>query len=320
MKTLNASSPLALADFAATVLRKVPEASVVAIGMKGKALGPVMRVDDVAPAEYLGTYMAKYLQKAGYDRAVLIGYGPEDRAPRWFEVEAAMADHGVPLAALVAVDGKTCTDLTTGQSEPYAPGTSDLGLSLAVEGGAPVPHPTATPEDTAALAPLIAEARERLGDFPTDIRALGRAMSRLLRDRSDREAAAVVLATLDHPDAEYLHAAMVAVTAPQRTETVDFLTGTFPHGLSWKATEEAEAVLNAAVAMGPREAAAGALAVLAYVAWLRGQGAQADERLNLASACTPGHAHVRAVFTTTTGTPVAFVARDRVHAWRPVEG
>ena len=33
------------------------------------------------------------------------------------------------------------------------------------------------------------------------------------------------------------------------------------------------------VAMGPREAAAGALAVLAYVSWLRGQGTQADERL-----------------------------------------
>ncbi|MDK6499347.1 hypothetical protein QP341_26120, partial [Escherichia coli] len=91
--------------------------------------------------------------------------------------------------------------------------------------------PTAEPQDTAALAPLIAAARERMGDFLTDIRALGHGMSRLLRDRTDRDAAAVVLATLDHPDPEYLHAAMVAATAPQRLETVDFLTGTFPHGL-----------------------------------------------------------------------------------------
>ena len=159
-----------------------------------------------------------------------------------------------------------------------------------------------------------------MGDFLTDIRVLGRGMSRLLRDRADRDAAAVVLATLDHPDPEYLHAAMVAVTAPQRLETVDFLTGTFPHGLDWAATEEAETVLNAAVAMGPREAAAGALAVLAYVAWLRGQGTQAADRLGQAAACTPGHAHVRAVSALTTATPVAAIAADRAHAWKPSRG
>ena len=116
-----------------------------------------------------------------------------------------------------------------------------------------------------AAAVSIAAAREHMGDFLTDIRVLGRGMSRLLRDRADRDAAAVVLATLDHPDPEYLHAAMVAVTAPQRLETVDFLTGTFPHGLDWAATEEAETVLNAAVAMGPREAAAGALLAAAML-------------------------------------------------------
>ncbi len=159
-----------------------------------------------------------------------------------------------------------------------------------------------------------------MGDFLTDIRALGHGMSRLLRDRTDRDAAAVVLATLDHPDPEYLHAAMVAATAPQRLETVDFLTGTFPHGLNWAATEEAEAVLNAAVAMGPRDAAGGALAVLAYVAWLRGQGEQAADRLDRAAACTRGHAHVRAVSAVTTATPVATIAADRAHAWKPFQG
>ena len=71
------------------------------------------------------------------------------------------------------------------------------------------------------------------------------------------------MATLDRQDPEYLHVALVGATGPRRMEGVDFHTGTFPDGLSWKATEEA--VLNAAVAMGPREAAAGALAVLAYV-------------------------------------------------------
>ena len=320
MKTLKASSPLALADYAAAALRKTPADSLVAIGMTGTRLGAVMRVDDVAPAGFLGTFLAQSLRDSGHERAILIGYGPADRALRWFEVEAAMVDHGLPVETLVTVDGKNCTNLSTGESEPYAPGASDLGLTVAVEGGAPVQHPTAAPQDTAALAPLIAAARARMGDFLTDIRVLGRGMSRLLRDRADRNAAAVVLATLDHPDPEYLHAAMVAVTAPQRLETVDFLTGTFPHGLDWAATEEAETVLNAAVAMGPREAAAGALAVLAYVAWLRGQGTQAADRLGQAAACTPGHAHVRAVSALTTATPVAAIAADRAHAWKPSRG
>ena len=103
-------------------------------------------------------------------------------------------------------------------------------------------------------------------------------------------------------------------------EGVDFHTGTFPDGLSWKATEEAEAVLNAAVAMGPREAAAGALAVLAYVSRLRGQGTQADERLALAKACVPCHAHVRAVSAMIRATSVAVVAADLDLSWKPVKG
>ena len=41
------------------------------------------------------------------------------------------------------------------------------------------------------------------------------------------------------------------------------------------------------VAMGPREAAAGALAVLAYVSWLRGEGSLTDDRLAFAKACAP---------------------------------
>ena len=128
------------------------------------------------------------------------------------------------------------------------------------------------------------------------------------------------MATLDRQDPEYLYVALVDATGPRRMEGVDFHTGTFPDGLSWKATEEAEAVLNAAVAMGPRKAAAGALAVLAYVAWLRGQGTQAADRLGQAAACTPGHAHVRAVSALTTATPVAAIAADRAHAWKPSRG
>ena len=73
-------------------------------------------------------------------------------------------------------------------------------------------------------------------------------------------------------------------------EAVDFRTGTFPHVLSGKATEEAETVRNAAVTMGPREAAAGALAMLGYVSWLRGEGSLTDDRLALAKACAPGRA------------------------------
>lgn len=126
------------------------------------------------------------------------------------------------------------------------------------------------------------------------------------------------MATLDHQDPEYLYVALVGATGPRRMEGVDFHTGTFPDGLSWKATEEA--VLNAAVAMGPREAAAGALAVLAYVSWLRGQGTQADERPALAKACVPCHAHVRAVSAMIRATSVAVVAADLDLSWKPVKG
>ena len=123
------------------------------------------------------------------------------------------------------------------------------------------------------------------------------------------------MATLDRQDPEYLYVALVAATAPCRMEAVGFHPGTFPHGLDWAATEEAETVLNAAVAMGPREAAAGALAVLAYVAWIRGAGAVADGRLNLAERCAPHHPHVRAVRRMTRATPVAVVATDPAWAW-----
>ena len=128
------------------------------------------------------------------------------------------------------------------------------------------------------------------------------------------------MATLDRQAPEYLYVALVDATGPRRMEGVDFHTGTFPDGLSWKAAEEAEAVLNAAVAMGPREAAAGALAVLAYVSWLRGQGTQADERLALAKACVPCHAHVRAVSAMIRATSVAVVAADLDLSGKPVKG
>ncbi|MGJ0197072.1 hypothetical protein ACR56H_11745 [Micrococcus luteus] len=130
----------------------------------------------------------------------------------------------------------------------------------------------------------------------------------------------MVLATLDRQDPGYLYVALVAATAPCRMEAVDFHTGTFPHGLSWKATEEAETVLNAAVAMGPREAAAGALAVLAYVSWLRDEGSLTDDRLALAKACAPGHAHARAVTAMIGAASVAAVAPDPALAWKPIKG
>lgn len=78
----------------------------------------------------------------------------------------------------------------------------------------------------------------------------------------------MVLATLDRQDPEYPYVVLVAATAPCRMEAVDFHTGTFPHGLSWKPTEEAETVRNAAVDMGSREAAAmiGATSVAAVAA------------------------------------------------------
>ena len=123
------------------------------------------------------------------------------------------------------------------------------------------------------------------------------------------------MATLDRQDPEYLYVALVDATGPRRMEGVDFHTGTFPDGLSWKATVEAEAVLNAAVALGPGHACAGALAVLAYVAWIRGAGAVADDRLNLAERCAPHHPHVRAVRRMTRATPVAVVATDPAWAW-----
>ena len=62
-------------------------------------------------------------------------------------------------------------------------------------------------------------------------------------------------------------------------------------------------------------AGAGALAVLAYVAWIRGAGAVADDRLNLAERCAPHHPHVRAVRRMTRATPVAVVATDPAWAW-----
>ena len=62
-------------------------------------------------------------------------------------------------------------------------------------------------------------------------------------------------------------------------------------------------------------ALAGALAVLAYVAWIRGAGAVADDRLNLAERCAPHHPHVRAVRRMTRATPVAVVATDPAWAW-----
>lgn len=127
------------------------------------------------------------------------------------------------------------------------------------------------------------------------------------------------MATLDRQDPEYLYVALVGATAPCRMEGVDFHTGTFPHALSWKATVEAETAFNAAVAMGPCEAA-GALAVLAYVAWLRGEGSLTDDRLALAKACAPGHAHALAVTALTTATVVAHVATLPAHAWKPCQG
>ena len=119
------------------------------------------------------------------------------------------------------------------------------------------------------------------------------------------------MATLDRQAPEYLYVALVDATGPRRMEGVDFHTGTFPDGLSWKTTVEAEAVLNAAVAMGPREAAAGALAALAYVSWLRGQGTK---------ACVPCHAHVRAVSAMIRATSVAVVAADLDLSGKPVKG
>ena len=315
MDALTARTPLDLTDYAAAALPSTPADSVVAIGLKGSRLGPVMRLDDVAAPATMAGVIAASMRPANCTRVFLIGYGPEDRALRWLELESILTGHGLSVEGLIHVDGRMCTNLGTGEAVAYAPGTSTLGLHLALLDGARAEYPTATPSESDALTEAVAAHAATLTDMHADAPALIEGINRLLKDQNDAGAAAVVLATLNHRDPEYLIAALVACTAPIRLEAVDFTRGEFPHGLRWKASVEAETVLNAAVALGPGHACAGALAVLAYVAWIRGAGAVADGRLNLAERCAPHHPHVRAVRRMTRATPVAVVATDPAWAW-----
>ena len=270
MDALTARTPLDLTDYAAAALPSTPADSVVAIGLKGSRLGPVMRLDDVAAPATMAGVIAASMRRADCTRVFLIGYGPEDRALHWLELESILTGHGLSVEGLIHVDGRMCTNLGTGEAVAYAPGTSTLGLHLALLDGARAEYPTATPSESDALTEAVAAHAATLTDMHADAPALIEGINRLLKDQNDAGAAAVVLATLNHRDPEYLIAALVACTAPNRLEAVDFARGEFPHGLRWKASVEAETVLNAAVALGPGHACAGALAVLAYVAWIRG--------------------------------------------------
>ncbi|MCV7591328.1 DUF4192 domain-containing protein [Micrococcus luteus] len=82
MDALTARTPLDLADYAAAALPSTPADSVVAIGLKGSRLGPVMRLDDVAAPATMAGVIAASMCRADCTRVFLIGYGPEDRALR----------------------------------------------------------------------------------------------------------------------------------------------------------------------------------------------------------------------------------------------
>ena len=92
MDALTARTPLDLTDYAAAALPSTPADSVVAIGLKGSRLGPVMRLDDVAAPATMAGVIAASMRRANCTRVFLIGYGPEDRALRWFEVDLVQDD------------------------------------------------------------------------------------------------------------------------------------------------------------------------------------------------------------------------------------
>lgn len=311
-----ARSPLELADFVVATLGDCPTDSVVAVAKRGTCLDAVLRLDDRAPVGQLAEVLTSLLGRNGHEQAILIGYGPAERVGRWTQLQDLLEDRGVSISDLLMVHGGHCTNLATGEQGAYSPGTTDLALDLALNMGTATLSPTPEPADTGELFPLIARARARLGDFTADLRTLGRAVTALQHNPLDRAAAADLLAALNHPDPDYLEAAMVGVSGALPSEGADFLTGTFPQGLDWHAVSQTEATLSTAVRMGPRSAAAGPLAILAYVSWLRGQGRQASQRLDLALSYHPQNFHARAVLALIDRTPVAHIASNRAQSWK----
>ena len=98
MDALTARTPLDLTDYAAA-LPSTPADSVVAIGLKGSRLGPVMRLDDVAaPATMAGVIAAS------------AGIAPEDAVDRTLRAPDRAADDpadhpadGVPIPRLSTI-------------------------------------------------------------------------------------------------------------------------------------------------------------------------------------------------------------------------
>ncbi|MFI5825187.1 hypothetical protein ACIA8I_39950 [Streptomyces rishiriensis] len=212
---------------------------------------------------------------------------------------------GVEVTTAISLFAFTWTDLDTQTVGAYVPGTSNLGLHVALTHGS---APTAAPGVPIPRADIAQDKRSReiiqrwgglterdaLALLPAAQSALEGQWPRLLSDSSassEVEAAALTLNTpLLLTRSAALHVLYPAAAGPRTT--LEHIRQGMPHGVELATARASDSLLDGLIRRGPAQTAIGPYTALAYGAWLRGQGRHASLLLDQAQALAARHAHV----------------------------
>ncbi|WP_432833712.1 DUF4192 domain-containing protein [Dactylosporangium sp. CA-092794] len=284
-----------------------PSDSLVALGLRGSGLHLQLRgdlPDDREAAETLAEHYARLFRRNGIDGALLIGYGPPERAePFLHAVGAALAGCGIPLLDMLRThDGRywsllcEAAECCPPEGRPFDPQTSVAAAEAIVAGMVALPDRDAVASGFAGPSGPALAAMEDAGN---------RANLRVLRLVSGRDPAGVRTAAVAAGRAA-LESALAGCTAERRLtddevawlqvllHVVDF------RDRAWErldrdlrrggdAAEAHRRLWTDLVRRCEPASAAPAAVLLSYLSWRTGNGMLATIALDRALNADPGY-------------------------------
>lgn len=271
--------------------------AVIALATADHHAGPALRLHPATPTTptATATHLATLLNSRHITQAAIIFTGTQAHPPTARRITQVARRHLTVTTAL-RYDGTHWHDLDTEALAVWAPGQSNIGLTLAVHAGAP---PTTPPLPAPAPAPHspLAAATAAILDHPDrsdaeHLHAAHLAALDVLREHwpaalntprtlTDARTAQLLLALNTPLLITHTHApALLFPPAKGPAPHMSQIQAGMPQGPEWATLAASETLLRHLITQGPDYASPGPLAALAYASWLRGRGSAAADLID----------------------------------------
>lgn len=262
--------------------------------LSGSRLGPTLRIPALAGGDGVRTGRAATaalaLLKEAPSAVMLVFTGSMTAPPEARQVTAIVA-HRVEVVASLAVRGQQWHDLDTELAGTWTPGTSNAGLSLAVDGQRrrqPVPVPDPVLRSSLATDCLLLDPLQDHGGSDARREQAARRLSQLwpsllLPSAVTDEQAGAALRLLGTPLLLSRTTALATLFPPLRPKaTLTDVRAGFPFGFEFTSAAASELLLCELISRAEAHATVGPLSALAFHSWLLGHGSRCRELLDRA--------------------------------------